>query len=168
MTLEFSNTTPLPARIYAGEGCAQVLFFESDGTTSAVSYKDRGGKYQGQHGVTLPRLKSAFSAGCLRPGQWRGSCGCNTAANSVDAAHHVAAAACWVPPFRQPGHMHETTACTGHGASGDLVHQFIEHRIADKGYRRSTTPRRANARRRAQPGAWPRRHVGKVGCRAWG
>ena len=54
VTLEFSNTTPLPAKIYAGEGCAQVLFFESDEVCD-VSYKDRGGKYQGQHGVTLPR-----------------------------------------------------------------------------------------------------------------
>ena len=55
-TLEFSNTTPLPAKIYAGEGCAQVLFFESDkDDICEVSYKDRGGKYQGQVGVTLPR-----------------------------------------------------------------------------------------------------------------
>lgn len=54
VTLEFSNTTPLPARIYAGEGVAQMLFFESDEVCD-VSYKDRGGKYQGQVGVTLPR-----------------------------------------------------------------------------------------------------------------
>ena len=54
VTLEFSNTTPLPAKIYAGEGCAQVLFLESD-EVCEVSYKDRGGKYQGQRGVTLPR-----------------------------------------------------------------------------------------------------------------
>jgi dCTP deaminase len=54
VTLEFSNTTPLPAKIYAGEGCAQVLFFESD-EICETSYKDRGGKYQGQRGVTLPR-----------------------------------------------------------------------------------------------------------------
>ena len=54
VTLEFSNTTPLPAKIYAGEGCAQVLFFESD-EVCETSYKDRGGKYQGQTGVTLPR-----------------------------------------------------------------------------------------------------------------
>ena len=54
VTLEFSNTTPLPAKIYAGEGCAQMLFFESDEICS-TSYKDRGGKYQGQLGVTLPR-----------------------------------------------------------------------------------------------------------------
>ncbi len=54
VTLEFSNTTPLPAKIYAGEGCAQVLFFESD-EECEISYKDRGGKYQGQTGVTLPR-----------------------------------------------------------------------------------------------------------------
>ena len=53
VTLEFSNTTPLPAKIYAGEGCAQVLFFESD-EVCETSYKDRGGKYQGQTGVTLP------------------------------------------------------------------------------------------------------------------
>lgn len=54
VTLEFSNTTPLPAKIYAGEGCAQMLFFESD-EVCETSYKDRGGKYQGQQGVTLPR-----------------------------------------------------------------------------------------------------------------
>ncbi|MFN5880443.1 MAG: dCTP deaminase [Burkholderiales bacterium] len=54
VTLEFSNTTPLPARIYAGEGCAQMLFFESD-EVCETSYKDRGGKYQGQRGVTLPK-----------------------------------------------------------------------------------------------------------------
>jgi dCTP deaminase len=55
VTLEFSNTTPLPAKIYAGEGCAQVLFFESD-EICETSYKDRGGKYQGQVGVTLPKI----------------------------------------------------------------------------------------------------------------
>jgi dCTP deaminase len=54
VTLEFSNTTPLPARIYANEGVAQMLFFESD-EVCATSYKDRGGKYQGQRGVTLPK-----------------------------------------------------------------------------------------------------------------
>ena len=54
VTLEISNTTPLPARIYAGEGCAQVIFFESD-EVCETSYKDRGGKYQGQRGVTLPK-----------------------------------------------------------------------------------------------------------------
>ncbi len=54
VTLEFSNTTPLPAKIYANEGVAQLLFFESD-EVCATSYRDRGGKYQGQTGVTLPR-----------------------------------------------------------------------------------------------------------------
>jgi deoxycytidine triphosphate deaminase len=54
VTLEFSNTTPLPAKIYANEGVAQMLFFESDEVCS-VSYRDRGGKYQGQRGVTLPK-----------------------------------------------------------------------------------------------------------------
>ncbi|MGG4773477.1 dCTP deaminase [Alcaligenaceae bacterium 429] len=54
VTLEFSNTTPLPAKIYAGEGCAQMLFIGGD-QICEVSYKDRGGKYQGQRGVTLPR-----------------------------------------------------------------------------------------------------------------
>ncbi|MEM9172898.1 MAG: dCTP deaminase [Pseudomonadota bacterium] len=54
VTLEFSNTTPLPARIYANEGVAQMLFFESD-EACETSYKDRGGKYQGQTGVTVPR-----------------------------------------------------------------------------------------------------------------
>jgi len=56
VTLEFSNTTPLPAKIYANEGVAQFLFFESD-EVCAVSYKDKNGKYQGQKGVTLPRMK---------------------------------------------------------------------------------------------------------------
>jgi deoxycytidine triphosphate deaminase len=54
VTLEFSNTTPLPARIYANEGVAQMLFFESD-EVCETSYRDRGGKYQGQRGVTLPK-----------------------------------------------------------------------------------------------------------------
>jgi dCTP deaminase len=53
VTLEFSNTTPLPAKIYANEGVAQMIFFESDETCD-VSYRDRAGKYQGQVGVTLP------------------------------------------------------------------------------------------------------------------
>ncbi|MCS3904284.1 dCTP deaminase [Methylohalomonas lacus] len=54
VTLEFSNTTPLPAKIYANEGVAQVIFLESDEPCD-VSYRDRGGKYQGQRGVTLPK-----------------------------------------------------------------------------------------------------------------
>jgi dCTP deaminase len=54
VTLEFSNTTTLPAMIYAFEGVAQMLFLESDEACN-VSYKDRKGKYQGQRGVTLPR-----------------------------------------------------------------------------------------------------------------
>jgi dCTP deaminase len=54
VTLEFSNTTPLPAKIYANEGVAQMLFFESDEVCD-VSYRDRGGKYMGQVGVTLPK-----------------------------------------------------------------------------------------------------------------
>ncbi len=54
VTLEFSNTTPLPAKIHANEGVAQMLFFESD-EPCEISYADRGGKYMGQDGVTLPR-----------------------------------------------------------------------------------------------------------------
>ncbi len=53
-TLEISNTTPLPCRIYANEGIAQVLFFESD-EECELSYKDKKGKYQGQLDITLPR-----------------------------------------------------------------------------------------------------------------
>jgi dCTP deaminase len=57
VTLEISNTTPLPARIYADEGIAQVLFFEADADdVCEVSYADRRGKYQAQRGVTLPRI----------------------------------------------------------------------------------------------------------------
>lgn len=55
ITLEFSNTTPLPAKIYAREGAAQIVFLESD-SPCEISYKDRRGKYQGQTGVTLPKL----------------------------------------------------------------------------------------------------------------
>lgn len=54
VTLEISNTTPLPAKIYANEGIAQVLFFE--GEPPITSYKDKKGKYQGQRGVTLPKI----------------------------------------------------------------------------------------------------------------
>jgi dCTP deaminase len=54
VTLEFSNTTTLPAKIYANEGVAQVIFIESD-EVCETSYKDRAGKYQGQKGVTLPK-----------------------------------------------------------------------------------------------------------------
>jgi len=55
VTLEFSNTTPLPAKIYANEGVAQVIFIESE-EVCEISYRDRGGKYQGQKGVTLPKI----------------------------------------------------------------------------------------------------------------
>lgn len=54
VTLEFSNTTNLPAKIYANEGVAQLLFLEAD-EPCEISYKDRNGKYQGQVGVTLPK-----------------------------------------------------------------------------------------------------------------
>jgi dCTP deaminase len=55
VTIEISNTTPLPAKIYANEGIAQVIFFEAD-EECEVSYADRSGKYQQQTGVTLPRI----------------------------------------------------------------------------------------------------------------
>ena len=55
VTLEISNTTPLPAKIYANEGIAQVLFFQSD-EPCEQSYADKKGKYQAQRGITLPRL----------------------------------------------------------------------------------------------------------------
>lgn len=55
VTLEFSNTTPLPAKIYANEGACQFIFLKADQSCD-TSYRDRSGKYQGQVGVTLPRL----------------------------------------------------------------------------------------------------------------
>jgi dCTP deaminase len=55
VTLEFSNTTPLPAKIYAGEGACQFLFLKAD-SVCETSYKDRAGKYMGQQGVTLPKI----------------------------------------------------------------------------------------------------------------
>src|SRR5471030_1116554 len=55
VTLEFSNTTPLPAKIYANEGLCQVIFFESD-EQCETSYKDKKGKYQSQQGIVLPKI----------------------------------------------------------------------------------------------------------------
>lgn len=55
VTLEISNTTTLPAKVYAGEGLVQVLFFQSD-EACETTYGDRGGKYQGQTGVTIPKV----------------------------------------------------------------------------------------------------------------
>jgi len=55
VTIEISNTTPLPAKIYSNEGIAQVLFFQSD-EVCEISYKDKKGKYQAQRGVTLPKI----------------------------------------------------------------------------------------------------------------
>jgi dCTP deaminase len=55
VTLEISNTTPLPAKIYANEGLCQILFFQSD-EPCETSYKDKKGKYQGQKGIVLPKL----------------------------------------------------------------------------------------------------------------
>jgi dCTP deaminase len=76
VTLEVSNTTPLPAKIYANEGIAQMLFFESD-EPCEVSYADKKGKYQKQGGLTLPKMmREVFpwrSAGCS---SLLGSCRC--------------------------------------------------------------------------------------------
>ena len=55
VTLEISNTTPLPARVYANEGLCQILFFRSD-EPCEISYADRKGKYQKQQGIVLPKL----------------------------------------------------------------------------------------------------------------
>jgi len=56
VTLEISNTTPLPAKIYANEGLCQIIFFQSD-EVCEVSYRDRKGKYQSQQGIVLPKMK---------------------------------------------------------------------------------------------------------------
>jgi len=55
VTLEISNTSPLPARVYSGEGICQVIFLEAD-EVCEVSYKDKKGKYQAQQGIVLPRI----------------------------------------------------------------------------------------------------------------
>lgn len=55
VTLEISNTTPLPAKIYANEGLCQVVFFESD-EPCEISYRDKKGKYQSQQGIVLPKI----------------------------------------------------------------------------------------------------------------
>ena len=60
VTLEISNTTPLPAKIYSNEGLCQVLFFQSD-EECLVSYKDKQGKYQQQSGITLPKMKTSIT-----------------------------------------------------------------------------------------------------------
>jgi len=61
LTLEISNTTPLPAKVYANEGIAQLLFLAGDGLCE-TSYKDKKGKYQGQIGVTLPRIEAELNS----------------------------------------------------------------------------------------------------------
>ena len=66
VTIEISNTTPLPAKIYANEGIAQVLFFQSDEPCTR-SYKDKKGKYQAQRGVTLPNDLTPFRRYCHKP-----------------------------------------------------------------------------------------------------
>ncbi|NPA51096.1 MAG: dCTP deaminase [Epsilonproteobacteria bacterium] len=58
ITIEISNTTPLPAKIYANEGIAQVIFFEGD-EQCEITYRDRKGKYQGQNGITLPKISKS-------------------------------------------------------------------------------------------------------------
>lgn len=58
LTIEISNTTPIPAKIYSNEGIAQLIFLESDNICE-ISYKDRKGKYQAQRGVTLPKILKA-------------------------------------------------------------------------------------------------------------
>ena len=60
VTLEFSNTTPLPAKLYANEGACQFLFFKAD-SLCETSYKDRKGKYMGQRGITLPKLEKSVA-----------------------------------------------------------------------------------------------------------
>ncbi len=62
LTLEISNTTPLPAKVYAGEGIAQILFFHGD-QVCETSYRDRKGKYQDQPGLTLPKIAGATADG---------------------------------------------------------------------------------------------------------
>jgi len=62
VTLEISNTTPLPAKIYSNEGLCQVLFFQSD-EDCRISYKDKSGKYQNQSGITLPKLEDPLNCG---------------------------------------------------------------------------------------------------------
>jgi len=60
VTIEISNLTPLPVKVYAGEGIAQIIFFEGDDQCE-VTYADRKGKYQGQKNIVLPRLKPSGS-----------------------------------------------------------------------------------------------------------
>jgi dCTP deaminase len=55
LTIDISNTTPLPAKIYSNEGIAQVIFLESE-QVCEISYADRGGKYRFQRGITIPRV----------------------------------------------------------------------------------------------------------------
>jgi len=62
VTLEISNTTPLPAKIYSNEGLCQVLFFQSD-EDCRISYKDKSGKYQNQSGITLPKMEGPLNCG---------------------------------------------------------------------------------------------------------
>ena len=111
VTLEFSNTTPLPAKIYANEGVAQVLFFESD-EVCETSYKDRGGKYQGQQGR---HVAEGLSAALPAPGRPLPVVASVRPADQRDACHRADAEAASETAFtdRRRGHSPAATSTRG-------------------------------------------------------
>ena len=87
VTLEISNTTPLPARVYANEGLCQILFFRSD-EACEISYADRKGKYQKQQGIVLPQ---ALSSGACNPAGRIQRAALSCVARLVHCDHHAGA-----------------------------------------------------------------------------
>ncbi len=164
VTLEFSNTTPLPAKIYANEGVAQVIFFESD-EVCETSYKDRGGKYQGQQGVTLPRSDAESTSWAIRQCSLRA--GPKVASVSIIAVCQVAAMALWfsasaivpalVAEFRLGGFAQAalTSGVQAGFVLGCLVSAFLG--LADRvdPRRLFATPPRSAPRERAAAGRRP-------------
>src|SRR5690606_18754798 len=131
VTLEFSNTTPLPARIYANEGVAQMLFFQSDpDDVCEVSYRDRGGKYQGQTGVTLPKAGAGGGSVHRARGDPRVAGG---GQRGFDADPQCAF------QHRQgelPRQRRQVDEARAHAAvAAQPVHQRVEHVVADEGAR---------------------------------
>src|SRR2546429_7716410 len=131
VTLEISNTTPLPAKIYANEGIAQVLFFTADeGAACEVSYADKKGKYQAQRGITLPRLEGRPDRGA-RP-QHRDD---DDGPSANDQIGHPAELGWWHRQLQEVHHEveHADEQAEQHGGM-ESAPQARQDAAAEKGY----------------------------------
>jgi hypothetical protein len=125
VTLEISNTTPLPAKVYANEGISQVLFFQSD-EMCEVSYADKKGKYQGQQGLTLPRLLVPRTTAQWREPNRRAACAtsCPTtcgAAPTSSASSRASTSATGFEPLETPAVENLETLLGKYGDEGNQL-----------------------------------------------